>query len=365
MLDHKCYIHIGYGKTGTTYLQNYFRWIEQTNQLPTLDYPLEISKQLPFDANYPGNGHFIAKAINNGNLEDAARHLENLMKGTGNSKLLISSEDFSITSTDGFVWLIGQLANFGYTSEFIVTVVPLFKTAYSFYLQNVSQLAESQAFAEMPSGANFTLWVHFLRNFSGVDANLHVVTKPKENLVKKFFDIMDLPNFHLMEVPDVISNRSITREELEALLIVNAVMKDSRLSQKISSHLKLHYPDRKASKMTYAEALAAHENVTKSEKMYRRFRGGQLNKVVDELLYLPEKDKIKEADYLSDFNIEHFKETFKLALNLCKANVVRADNLEKSLAHQKHVVSNLERQLNRLKSKSDNKLLSVLRRPTN
>ena len=364
MLDHKCYIHIGYGKTGTTYLQNYFRWIAQTNQITTLDYPLEISKQLPFEANYPGNGHFIAKAINNGNVEDAAKHLKNLIKNTGNSKLLISSEDFSITSTDGFVWLIGQLANFGYTSEFIVTVVPLFKTAYSFYLQSVSQLAQSQAFAEMPSGANFTLWVHFLRNFSGVDADLHVVTQPRENLVKKFFDIMDLPIFHLMEAPDVISNRSITRGELEALLIVNAVMKDSQLSQKISSHLKLLHPDRRASKMTYTEALATHANVKKLEKMYRRFRGGQVAKVVDELLYLPEKDEIKETDYSSDFNIEHFKETFEFSLNLCKRDAVRANNLEKSLAHQKHVVSNLERQLNRLKSKSDNKLLSVFRRPT-
>ena len=126
----KIYIHIGFGKTGTTSIQTWLAHKSARRQIDAFYYPLPANFGLNAEFDYPGNAFFLFKELRGSQSEDDWNQILddfflNHKVFEQDRDILLSSEDFGVLEHSCVLFLIGYCQRKG------LAVVPCIYVAAS------------------------------------------------------------------------------------------------------------------------------------------------------------------------------------------------------------------------------------------
>lgn len=345
----KIFIHIGLPKTGSSYLQNCFEWFEKNHSFKNICYPL-IKEKKSFQDIGSGNavniGHYLIPRLNpefkKNELKAKIQFLFDRIKDK-TKPILISSEFFSSANSERVIQFKDYLLEEGYEVELIVVVRPLKELLFSSYMQNIKREANEISFKDWIVKEIKVLPINYLKQIRTYALPIHVVEYDKENLLKKTLDILGEDLFLEKKSEEAIVNRSLTKNELQFMLNVNSIFKDSSLATKISNRLIEKFPNRKSTSLTKEESDFLDiqiANISPELKVYNRVKEEEIVNI-----FLSKSKKTKNLEQNKEealdsatlnLSLEVIRDYFKENHPLTKQNAIRrkifspyADSLRK------------------------------------
>lgn len=243
MLD-TIYIHAGLPKTGSSCIQDGMQALSRAGLLTRVAYPV-VHPELG-----SGNGASISQVIvyTEATRFSAARleaSVEEMIRANESDagSLLISAEDFCFATVEGFACLKQDLLRHARSVKMVVVIRPLRDWTYSVYMQLVKAHGLSADYSEawLDEYSYGLVWA--FKHLDAFDVETIVLPYRQSGLLRHFLQHIGEDERLADGIPDVISNRSLSSEELNILRLVNATFKDEALSLRISSELLLARPD--------------------------------------------------------------------------------------------------------------------------
>ena len=266
------YLHIGLGKTATTFLQTQLAYMSSMNKIKGVKYPIPKKWKINYDNHYHGNGHDIAISLNQSRtVRDQIAALDlyllPLIKAGRKQDILISSEDFGTLEEDKIQELSNYVNAYDYKLTVIITVRQLIKFAYSFYMQMVASNGESRTLEKLKPYEYMSQPLTVLNNWSFFKKDIRFVSTQNTDILKSFF--MEIPKSSFESVDTKIINRSISNGEYESLLKINTYFaNDKKICRHISAQLKTKYPHKQPKKPSNVEIKKMRDDLEIIKKNY-------------------------------------------------------------------------------------------------
>lgn len=213
------YLHIGYPKTGTTYMQAVLRKNAARLGDHGIAYPLYDKRQLTDSTITSGNGNFL--------IEDAARRQKFLKEQDPRRHLLISSERLSveIARTDNLGDLIADLKRMGYDRFKVLLLLrnPIEYAASSFQqgIKRGGRTNDIAAHFDEFSLGGLLLSLKKLEAAEGLELRILNYGNWRDRLSEVLRDWLELP-FDLEPPQTRTINRGLTASELNLQRMLNA-----------------------------------------------------------------------------------------------------------------------------------------------
>lgn len=240
MPDSKCIVHIGLGKTGSSYIQSALDHLSQRGELVNTCYP-PVHQFEDFLTVRSGNGVELAHLLNpaltpNWQRRDVHPPLSRLLKQHTDRKqtLLISSEMFSNSNSERFSTFCEVLEDKGYAVTVLACIREIREWIFSTYQQGVKRAALSESFDEFSETKLSEYTYATATRLRNMGDRLQVFPYHRNDLFHRFLrEVGEDPKL-AAAVPRKTVNRSLSREELNVLLQVNGVFNSSSLSETLS-----------------------------------------------------------------------------------------------------------------------------------
>lgn len=340
------FLHIGLGKTATTFIQTQLAHMAVMKKIIGVKYPIPRKWKVYSGSNYHGNGHDVAIALREAKTADDQNneldlHLLPLIGRNSNQNLLISSEDFGILEKDKIEVLASYINNKGYKLTIIVTVRQLIKFAYSFYMQLVASNGESRELEKLKAFEYMSQPLAVLNNWGHLKKDIRFVSTQKTDILKSFFK--EIPKSSFESVDTHIVNRSISNGEYEALLKINTYFgNDKEICRFISSQLKTKYPHHKPKKPSNLEIKKMRHDLESIKKKYilsyKRLGVSYPDSFLNDFDIV--EHSYSDSDFLDDMLI-----TFDIFTKLSSENLLYLKDLQKVvknknklIAHKNHLL---------------------------
>ena len=229
----KLYLHVGHGKTGSSYLQS---WLACNSQILEkkykIRYPLvdaEIAKKGKFTH---GNGQILESILQGESEISTFQGVANNLQSE--STLLFSSENWmkTLPICQNKLNLLRHKFDI-YDLKFMLFVRDPFEHAFSLYLQKVKSQGLCHSFAEwMPKYDVLSYLDRYLQSFEDCTTIINY-SRAKDSIVKETIKWIgsDVDYSGWVLPPRKLVNRSLTSNELRMMMLVNAnlSLKQSRI----------------------------------------------------------------------------------------------------------------------------------------
>ena len=238
------YLHIGFGKTGSSALQVWLNQNASSFSDAGIDYPQTDTKLDDYSIT-SGNAIPLIKAIKKRVLPNFLQRL------TKENDLLFSSEMFQTLSSEEITYLKNTLQEASLHPVIIAYVRDVYDVMYSTYQQSVKRQLGTRSFADFALEQKGHLQFEALHIWHQAFDHIRVIhyDTHKKCLDQSFLEALGLqsktfPPMHKKKV-----NRSLTLMELELLRCINKKYRDSRanpsytISQLVSDALISKNPE--------------------------------------------------------------------------------------------------------------------------
>lgn len=338
------FLHIGLGKTATTFIQTQLAHMSVMKKIIGVEYPIPKNWKVDYDCNYHGNGHDTAIALRQAKTIDEQidvldLHLLPLLRLRARTDLLISSEDFGVLEKGKVEVLSNYINNKGYKLTIIVTVRQLIRFAYSFYMQMVASNGESRVLEKLKAYEYMSQPLTVLNNWGFLKKNIRFVDTQKADILKSFFK--EIPKSSFESVDTHVVNRSISNGEYEALLKINSYFgNDKEICRFISHQLKTKRPYQKSKKPSKVEIKKMQHDLESIKKNY--IKSYERLGVSYPDFFLDDSDIVghdhSDSDFLDDMLI-----TLDIFAELCSQNILFfqkvVENKNKLINHKDHLLN--------------------------
>jgi hypothetical protein len=300
----KIFLHVGLPKTGTTYLQNCFEFFEKENKFFSVSYPL-MKTQKSFYTIHSGNGvrigHYITESLTpvfaKEKLNDIVDEL--LEKGDSSKPLLISSEFFAAAPVDRINILTEILESKGYEIEIIVVVRPLEELLFSLYMQAIKRNGVSAKFQEWVFPQSQNIINAFVESIVAYKSPVHVLKYEKKDLLKNVLDIIGETVVFDQKIEQATVNRSLTRDEMQLMVSMNAIYQDPKLSTWVSDKLIELNPELPSGRITANELECCRDCVSEVKSKLPK-HCGIIEKEMIKLFFATAEDQITDRNEHND-----------------------------------------------------------------
>ena len=238
------YLHTGFPKTGSSFLQTVFA--RNTNFMADC---YDLAYIQPNSATHEraeagrissGNGDWMVGRIASGmGVSDAiAPYL-----ATDHSGSLISNENLTKLTAEQHDQIRHEAMSQGFRVHAIAFTRDPFELAISGYLQNVKRGIISMPFEQWSSRFRYD-HDRFAATLGTVFEKTTIAdySEHKDTLATAFFDALGFARQEIPDVPPIIVNRSISAEECDFLLKLNSQHKTKSIARVVSDHLVENYP---------------------------------------------------------------------------------------------------------------------------
>lgn len=236
----KVFLHVGLGKTGTSYLQNCLDVLSRNNELACTSYPV-LNGNLDFVKIQSGNGEAIAfqllkKKVPEFHEATVAALVKTFVETADKTKpsLLMSSEHFCSADPDRFRFLTQLLLTYARKVEIIIFVRPLDELCHSRYHQQVKRHSHSLAYDDLYFSSFSEKLVRQIVVFGSLTEHVHVFNYKRVGLLAELLCFLNEDAALENQFNNKIVNRSLTDREMSLLRVVNGVFKNDALSTSIS-----------------------------------------------------------------------------------------------------------------------------------
>ena len=241
MSSKKLYLHIGLGKTGSSALQY---WLSLNHEhLEKLGFSYaDLIKKAKTGAITSGNGVALQRAFSD---EDEAevRRLIDEVYFNGFSKAIISSETLQKLTKDNMELICRICEEQNIELKVIAFARSAYEWCYSAYLQGVKRHGFTHRYGEKP--LSYRNPVQILKRYAdGFGDRFFVINYDlhKKNILSTFLEAFDVPLKGLSLDLAKKVNRSLTFEEANVLVAMNALHKGA-FSTEISDYLIMRSPE--------------------------------------------------------------------------------------------------------------------------
>lgn len=282
MTESRCIIHVGLGKTGSSYIQSALDKLSQEGALQHTCYP-SLHAQKDFMSIQSGNGVDLAHLLNPNltpdwklkDLRNALRHLTKQHRDKAQT-LLISSEMFSDCDTKRFAKLRHVLENDGYTVTVLACIREIRSWFFSTYQQGVKRSALTETFEEFARD-KFAEYTHaILSRLADLGDGLQSFPYDSKTLFADFLGQIGEDPALTTSLPQRTVNRSLTREELQLLLAVNTAFESKDLAETISDAFLYQLPDLQPTFLDPEERELIESLIPKAQKRAGTLKGAPI-----------------------------------------------------------------------------------------
>ena len=234
------YLHVGPGKTGTSAIQ---RWLgSQADTLKASSYLYPVPKDLLlFEGNASVLGNILLRDAGD---EDATRaeikviidRLSHQVASESYAHLILSSEYLAGAQIKN-LRLFKNIASSYFSIKIILVARHPYPWLWSVWGQFVKRNGERRSFSEFAERAATSYGVH--KKFFDIFSDVILLSYSSKNIIRDFARAIGVePNqFGVEAAQSAIVNRSLTDQELRALLCVNRICKSATVSTRISDYM--------------------------------------------------------------------------------------------------------------------------------
>ena len=236
-------LHIGPGKTGSSAIQAWLECNAEKLVQHGIYYPAKVVQQDLFT----GNGQNLAALLlrplpssDDALLADIAILLDpyvNFAKHKNCQTILLSSEAFADVPKENLEAFSRCLRG-----RFGVVVIGFIRDPYwwiwSVWIQTVKRSGQSEPFASFAQ-RNHKYYMDKLTFLSSLFTDVRLLIYRSKNLIQDFASVSGVPDYLIDKRSESIVNRSLSKNETEALLELNSVFKNAELSRMISDRMIL------------------------------------------------------------------------------------------------------------------------------
>jgi hypothetical protein len=226
-------VHIGGGKTGSSYLQSCFAALRQDLLSRNIHYPdADSLKVAAIGRTTSGNGHVFASFSYDPEKDpEAPKRLQASLLEAEGRHVLISSESLQFIVPEAAKRLRDTAEQSGYDMRVLYYVRSVAERAWSSYGQRVKRHAETRTFKEWlqsyfyPNGRT-------CQNLASVLPDKAIIVRnydyARRDLWRDFAEAIGCPSLAEIEPPVFVVNRSLTAFEIAYKRIMNQVLKSEK-----------------------------------------------------------------------------------------------------------------------------------------
>jgi hypothetical protein len=236
----KIFVHVGTGKTGTSYLQSCFEQLELSGAFKNTTYPVTMTGE-DFQKIRSGNALDLAMSLAMTDPADFCKsrmeaELDALLNKANKEKnnLLLSCEYLFSVDKVLLAELLNTLGQYSPNIEVIVVTRPIRELAYSSYNQSIKRHAATHQYDDEFLDQFCVAIAETLKNFDFVRQRVHVLSYKKHDLLENFLSLLDEPIEIGMQFKNIVVNRSLDATELKILARINKIFSDEHLASAIS-----------------------------------------------------------------------------------------------------------------------------------
>lgn len=235
------HLHIGHGKTGTSFLQSALALAGDRLTAHDVNYPLEEDVALKARDGFISSGNFWPR-------DGAVKALVDLASKGSGKKLLISSEALFNSFGGQNMILMNKITALSDERNVLLFVRSPVEHAISVYQQRIKRGGYTSTLSEYLSSYNvpvITMRVIKRLNDRGFTVTVRDYSQHKANLAGVFESWIGLPRGTLPKPPREVINRSLTNAELELQRALNVHL-DSSIGWVLSDALCNNLPEVKS-----------------------------------------------------------------------------------------------------------------------
>lgn len=236
----KIFIHIGMGKTGSSYLQSCFEQLELSGAFEKTTYPV-ITAGGDFQTIRSGNALNLAmslsttdsKAFCKTRMEAAIKQLLN-SASSEKDQLLLSCEHFFSVDKELLAELLCTLKQYSCNISLIVVARSINELAYSSYNQHIKRHAATHLYDDEFLNEFCLAIAETLKNLDAVTQDVQVLSYKKNGLLDDFLSLLTEPIEISAQFKNLTVNRSLDTIEIKLLTHINKIFADEQLASNIS-----------------------------------------------------------------------------------------------------------------------------------
>ena len=225
-MHRKVFIHIGFGKTGSSALQIWLNDNTKIIQEKGVYYPVFSHEKLSAYEITCGNGVFVLESLRNNEFQ---KFFNKLSKECSND-ILFSSEMFQEMTDDEIEELIAIVQSFSFKVEIVAYVRDIYDMAYSSYQQLVKRHSLSDSFSEYCKKQKNMQQFSTLRKIESHFNTIHLLhynSCLKEGIEKQFCKAVNIEPKSIPSMSKKQVNRSLTAFETDLVRSLNRVFMDN------------------------------------------------------------------------------------------------------------------------------------------
>lgn len=236
----RIYIHIGMGKTGSSYLQSCFEQLELSGAFENTTYPV-ITAGGDFQTIRSGNALNLAmslsiadsKAFSKTRMEAEIKQLLN-SASSEKDQLLLSCEHFFSVDKALLAELLCTLKQYSSNISLIVVARSITELAYSSYNQYIKRHAAAHRYDDEFLNKFCLAIAETLKDLDSITQDVHVLPYKKNGLLDDFLYLLTEPVEIGAHFKNLTVNRSLDSIEIELLTRINEIFADEQLASNIS-----------------------------------------------------------------------------------------------------------------------------------
>lgn len=244
-------LHVGSGKTGTSYIQAALSLNEKLLARHNIYYPRSPKHDIAVSGGITGgNGQRIANILN-GKIFIGARRdalgvdAEEAVSSAEGKDILFSAESMQFLTEEGLIQLKKSIEQAGYVARVIIYVRDVADAAYSSYNQDVKRGGFSGTFTEFLSKYYliFARTIRIVNDVLGADAvDVRNYNRKKAILLEDFRAALGL-SVSLRAPPQSVINRSLDLDELVLMREFNKRIGSLGVASRVSDAIIYGAPD--------------------------------------------------------------------------------------------------------------------------